>query len=179
MLVPLYQRATCNIKIQTVYERNTRKRTIKSTRGSLRSYCARAYLCSAKAKKCKTDVTTRGGPEHATSHARGLLVSAKPIAACPYICGPNTNPVRGGSPLTPFISVQYLRYIPQGRRFGAREWAWDLLSSRSKTILRKSYALVWSEVSMVVEVLTQRSRCEGTDPLHYANAAPVPVRPHN
>ena len=49
---------------------------------------------SAKAKKCKNDATARGGSEHATSHARGLLVSTEPIAACPYICGLSTNPVK-------------------------------------------------------------------------------------
>ena len=87
--------------------------------------------------------------------------------------------LRGGGPLTPVVSVQYLRYIPQGRRFGARARMWDLLRSRSKVIRRQSYVLVWSEVSTVVGVLTQRSRFERKDLSNYGNAAPVPVRSHN
>ena len=97
--------------------------------------------------------------------------------------------LRGDGPLTPVVSVQYLRYIPQGRRFGARAQTWDLLRSRLKAIRKQSYVIfAWSEVSKAVEVLSQRNRCEGTDTsrlcttpmqLHYANAVPVPVLPHN
>ena len=87
--------------------------------------------------------------------------------------------LKGVGPLTPDVSAQYLRYISQGRRFGTRTPTWDLLRPRLKANCRQSYILVWSQVSTVVEVLTQRSRCEGTDPSHHANAAPVPVRTHN
>ena len=80
------------LKIQTVYHRNTRRRIIKVYAGIATLAFAREP--STKAKKCKNDVTARGGPEHATSHAHGLSVTAKPIAACPYICGLNTNPVK-------------------------------------------------------------------------------------
>ena len=86
--------------------------------------------------------------------------------------------LRGDGPLILIVSVQDLRYIPQGRRFGGGRGIF-YIRSRSKVIRRQSYVLVWSEVSMVVEVLTQRSRFERTYLLNYANAAPVLVRPHN
>ena len=79
-------------KIQTVYDHNARLRTIKVYVGI--AMLAFAREPSAKAKKCNNNVMARGGSEHATSHARGMRVSAKPIADCPYICGPNKNPVK-------------------------------------------------------------------------------------
>ena len=95
----------------------------------------------------------------------------------------NTNHpalLRGGSPLSsPVVSVQYLRYIPQGHRRGAcaRMWAKDPIEGDPLATLRA--CMIWSEVNTVVEVLTQGSRCEGAGPSHYANTASVPVRPHN
>ena len=65
------------------------------------------------------------------------------------------------------------------------DWQMGICYMGTDSFYQKEYffapnrQLVWSEVSTVVEVLTQRSRCEGTDSSHYANAAPVPVRPHN
>ena len=84
------------LSIQTVYDRNTRRRTIKVYAGVYAGFATLAFARepSAKTKKCKDDETARGGPEHATSHAHGLSVTAKPIAACPYICGHSTNPVK-------------------------------------------------------------------------------------
>ena len=68
---------------------------------------------------------------------------------------------KAGPQLTLIVSVQYLRYIPQGCRCGERAWTRNLLRSQSKTIRWQYQVLAWSEVSTVVEVLTQCSRCKG------------------
>ena len=65
------------LKIQTVYDRNTRRRTIKVYAGIATLAFAREP--SAKAKKCKNDVTDTPGIEHAPSHGRGVRVSVVPI----------------------------------------------------------------------------------------------------
>ena len=64
------------LKIQTLYERNTRRCTIKSTRGLIRS-----HLRASQARKQKS-ATDTSGIEHTLSHARDVRVSAVPIAAC-------------------------------------------------------------------------------------------------
>ena len=66
-------------KIQTVYNRNTRRRTIKVYAGIVML----AFCISAQAKcERKTSATSTPGIEHTPSHARGVRVSAVPIAAC-------------------------------------------------------------------------------------------------
>ena len=65
--------------IQTAYDRDTRRRTIKVYQGI--DTLAFAREPSAKAKKCKNDVTDTPGIEPATSRARDVRVSAEPIKA--------------------------------------------------------------------------------------------------
>ena len=65
MLVPLYQQAEVDTEIQTLYERNTKRRTIKFYAGIATLAFAREP--SAKAKKFKHDVTDTPGLEHTTS----------------------------------------------------------------------------------------------------------------
>ena len=60
-------------KIQTVYNRNTRRRNIKVYAGI--ATLALAHRPSAKAKECKKSATVTTGIEHAPSHARGVRVS--------------------------------------------------------------------------------------------------------
>ena len=64
-------------KIQTVYDRNTRRRTIKVYAGI--ATLAFARKPSAKAKKCKNDVTDTSGFEPATSRARAVRAAGVPI----------------------------------------------------------------------------------------------------
>ena len=87
--------------------------------------------------------------------------------------------LRRGNLVIRIVSVQDLRYIPQGRRHGARARTWYLLRSRLKVIRWQSRVLARSEVSAMVRVLTQRIKCEGIDPpYHHTNAALVLVCPH-
>ena len=66
------------LKIQTLYKRNTRRRTIKVYAGI--ATLAFAHEPSAKAKKFENDVTDTPGLEHATSRcARRARCSASPI----------------------------------------------------------------------------------------------------
>ena len=76
MLVSLYQRATCGTKIQTVYNCNTRRRTVKV-------YAGVAMLIFARepSAKAKNGVMDTSGIEHAPLHARGVHVSAVPMAS--------------------------------------------------------------------------------------------------
>ena len=64
------------LDIQTLYNRNTRRRAIKVYAGIATLAFAREH--SAKAKN---DVTDTSGTEHAPSHEPGVCVSAVPIAA--------------------------------------------------------------------------------------------------
>ena len=61
------------LKIQTVYNRNTRRRNIKVYAGI--ATLASAHEPSAKANKCKKIATVTTEIGHATSHARGVCVS--------------------------------------------------------------------------------------------------------
>ena len=68
------------LKVQTLYDRNTRRRTIKVYAGITKyaRICARAERKSKK--KCKNDVTDTPGIEHATSRARCVrAVFAEPF----------------------------------------------------------------------------------------------------
>ena len=67
------------LKIQTLYERNTRRRTIKSTRVSIRSHLRASQ--ARKQKKCKNDVTDTSGIEHASPQVHGVRVSAVPLGS--------------------------------------------------------------------------------------------------
>ena len=61
------------MKVQTLYERNTRRRTIKV-------YAGIATLAFARepSVKAKESITVSTGIEHTTSHARAVRASAVP-----------------------------------------------------------------------------------------------------
>ena len=64
------------LKIQTLYDRNMRRRTIKV-------YAGIATLTFARepSAKTKNDVTDTSSIEHAPSHERGVRMSAESTAA--------------------------------------------------------------------------------------------------
>ena len=66
--------------MQTGYKRNTRRRTIKVYAVIVTLIFARKL--SAKAKKCKNDITDTPGIKHPTLRARAVRVSVVPIVAC-------------------------------------------------------------------------------------------------
>ena len=65
------------LKIQTVYHRYIKRRIIKIYSEIAKLAIAREP--SAKAKKCKNDVTDTPGIEHAPLHGRDVCVSIVPI----------------------------------------------------------------------------------------------------
>ena len=74
-------RLLAELKIQTVYKHNARRRTIKiyagiATLGFVREPLAR------KQEKCKNDVSDTSGNEHTPSHEHDVRISAVPITTC-------------------------------------------------------------------------------------------------
>ena len=69
------------LKIQTVYRRNTRRRTIKIYAGIAMLGFAREPL-ARKQEKSKNNVTDTSGSEHTPSHAHAVRISAVPITVC-------------------------------------------------------------------------------------------------